>query len=64
MVTKLFVGGIVADLHEDKDLRDYFGQFGHVTSVNIVQDVVSCYAFVEFDDYDAVDKIMCKYLYL
>lgn len=63
-IKRLFVNGI-GDDHEEEDLREYFGQYGSVQSVHIVTDrdkkKKRGFAFVEFDDYDPVDKIVCKY---
>lgn len=51
---------------DEEDIRNYFKQFGQVRSVSIVMDKDSGkkrgFGFVEFDDYDTVDKICCEYL--
>jgi len=62
-VKKLFVGGLKEDVEED-DLRDEFSQFGVVVAVSIPTEKDSQkkrgFAFVEFEDYDAVDKACVK----
>lgn len=62
-VKKVFVGGLKDDVDES-DLRDYFAQFGTILSVNLVTEKDTGrkrgFAFVEYDDYDPVDKIVLK----
>lgn len=45
-------------------MRDYFKDFGNIVNVNIVAHKDTGkrrgFAFVEYDDYDPVDKIVCE----
>ena len=66
-VKKVFVGGIKEDI-DDHDLRDYFSTYGEVDSVNVITDKETGkkrgFAFVAFNDYDPVDKIVRKFVFL
>ncbi|GBM14247.1 Heterogeneous nuclear ribonucleoproteins A2/B1 [Araneus ventricosus] len=60
-VNKIFVGGLRQDIQES-DLQEYFGSFGRVKKIDIMVDrntnTLRGFAFVEFDDYDPVDKVV------
>lgn len=66
-IKKLFVGGIKDDL-EEEHLQEYFKEFGDIESIDIITDKATQkkrgFAFVTFDDYDAVDKIVCEFMIL
>ena len=61
---KAYVTGVKDGIVED-DLREYFSQFGAVESAEIIVDRDTGrsrgFAFVSFNDYDAVDKIVRKF---
>jgi len=61
-VKKLYLGGVKEPITEN-DLKDYFGQFGTIVDVVVMKDrdgQYRGYGFVEFDDYDPVDKIILE----
>ncbi|CAK8683153.1 heterogeneous nuclear ribonucleoprotein A1-like [Clavelina lepadiformis] len=62
-VKKIFVGGVKRECTED-ELREFFGTFGNIESVEIPVDretkMPRGFAFVTFDDFDAVDKLVAE----
>ncbi|KAG7519190.1 heteroproteinous nuclear ribonucleoprotein A1 [Solea senegalensis] len=62
-VKKIFVGGIKEDT-EESHLRDYFLRFGKIEVIDIMTDRNTGkkrgFAFVTFDDHDAVDRIVIQ----
>lgn len=63
-IKKVFVGGIKDNIDETS-LKEYFEQFGAVQAIDVVTDKDTGkkrgFAFVTFEDYDTVDKIVCKH---
>ena len=58
------MGGLKqADISTD-DLEDYFSRFGHIKECIVMEKEGQSrgFAFVTFDDYDPVDKIMRKFV--
>ena len=51
---------------EADELRTYFGQFGNILEVKLLYDKETGkkrgFGFIDFDDYDPVDKIICMVL--
>ncbi|CAF1221400.1 unnamed protein product [Rotaria sordida] len=61
-VKKLFVAGLREGINEDS-LRQYFSRFGNIVEVLVMKDrdgKPRGFAFVTFDDYDAVDKAVLE----
>merc|ERR1712184_113772 len=59
-VDRLFVGGLFGLNVTDEDLKEYFLKYGNIVSVEFEKikqnDRERNFAFVQFEDYDAVDK--------
>jgi len=58
-ITKLFIPKVDESIDEN-DLRIYFNRFGTVLDVRIISNAAHSkrFAFITFDDYDTVDKIV------
>ena len=66
-VKKIFVAGLRDDVSEE-DITNYFSKYGNVLNVSLVTDKETGkkrgFGFVEFDDYDTVDRICCMFSFL
>ena len=64
-VTKMFIGGIKDDTTESH-VRETFEEFGNIAKVELITDKntgkAKGFCFITFDDHDAVDKCVCKFL--
>lgn len=62
-VKKMFVGGVKEDTTEDM-LRETFGSFGTIVSVDLITDKATGkargFCFISYDDHDSVDKAVLK----
>merc|ERR1712001_578433 len=62
-VKKIFVGGLKED-HTEDDIRQYFEEFGKIVAITRLTEKDTGkprgFGFVEFDDYDPVDKAILK----
>jgi hypothetical protein len=58
-ITKLFIPKVDESIDEN-DLRTYFKSFGTILDVRIISNAAHSkrFAFITFDDYDTVDKIV------
>lgn len=58
---KLFVGGLSWET-TDRDLRDYFGKYGEIESINVKTDSLTGrsrgFAFIVFKDPESIDKVV------
>merc|ERR1719394_794089 len=60
-VSKLFVGGIKEEI-EEEDMKEFFSAYGTITDIVRMKDKDTGkkkgFGFVEFNDYDPVDKLV------
>ena len=59
------MGGL-KETTDETILSEYFSQFGHVDHVDLIEDRATKrlrgFAYVTFNDYDPVDKAVCKWI--
>ncbi|ESN93530.1 hypothetical protein HELRODRAFT_180844 [Helobdella robusta] len=60
-IKRVYISGVKEEIEED-DLRDYFSQFGNIEEIDVITDKETKkkrgFAFITFDDYDCVDKVV------
>lgn len=62
MTYKLFVGGLSIQMKE-KDIKNYFSQFGPIRSVKVIRNdnrVSKCYSFMWMDCEDTMNRILSQ----
>ena len=60
----MFLGGIKSDTTEEQ-IKEAFEPYGVIQNIDLIKDKTTGdlrgFGFITFEDYDSVDKAVCKY---